>query len=94
MPPEIKREAKRQLSNRSFWYRQHYKLPFNDPRFLDSCAIDWTIDFEGVEQLERHIEELANKEKGQETYHSDIDLSEVEVDEKFWSELDNRHGRS
>jgi len=42
--------------------------------------------------LEEHLKDTADIEKGHDVYRSDIDLSEIEIDEQFWEDLDNRHG--
>lgn len=74
----------RQLEEGSFWYRYHYKLTVNDPRFLDSCAIDWRLDYESVVKMQ---EQLEGKEASFEV-DTDEDLSEVDMEnDAYWDKL-------
>ncbi len=82
--PLIRQEMKKQLNDGSFWYRQHYKLTTTDERFLNSCEIDWHLDYEMVTR----VQEQADGNGSTLEVETDEDLSELDLEnDEFWDKL-------
>lgn len=63
-------------------------MPITDPRFLESSYIDWRTDYETVQIIQKEAEDEAGEGKT-ESFETDMDLSEVDLnDESFWEDLE------
>jgi hypothetical protein len=47
-PSKIAVRAQKEADSFQFWYRQHYKLPLHDPRYLATTLEEMVIEYEAV----------------------------------------------